>query len=133
MKQTSICNGLMILLAVMTAPVLGGCAADVADTENDPALVGDGEAAVATDQEALHSYGCGYGSSPGGYGYGSIPGGYGYGSSPGGFGYGSTPGGYGYGSSYGSFGYSNNPGGYGYGRRPGGYGNGLGGFGTCRR
>lgn len=123
------------LLAVMAAPVLGGCAATTSDTADEPVLTSDGEEAVDSAQDALHTSGCGfsgyngYGSSHIGYGYGfgHGPGSYGYGNSPGAYGLGS-PGGYGFGSGLG--GYGSNSGGYGH-SYGGGYGNGFGGFGTC--
>ena len=153
MKQTNLFSGLVILLAVVAAPVLGGCAATVSDAADEADLDSDGEAAVASDQGALTSHGCGfdggyYGNRLGSYGYGSGPGcgygghgGYGYGGDLGlsGRGCGTGPGGYGrggYGPGYGP-GYGHGPG---YGRGPGygpGYGPGPGpgysGYGGCGR
>lgn len=150
MKQTSLSSGLAILLAVMAAPALGGCAASVSDPAEDPVLTTDGAEAVADDQEAVIGNGCsvgGYAGNSGGYGYGHGPGSYGFGNSPGGYGFGHGPGSYGFGNSAGGYGYGNH-GGYGYGsslggnwygNNAGGYGrsfgnsNAFGGFGGCRR
>ena len=158
MKQTNLSSALAVLLAVMAAPVLGGCAATGSDTADDPDLVSDGEDAVGSVQSA-DSYGFGHGGytgtpggyghaphHPGGYGYGAGPGGYGYGGlggyGAGGYGYGAGPGGYGhgglgcYGAGVGGYGYGGlggqapSLGAYGHGDNSGQYGRGFGGSGT---
>jgi hypothetical protein len=133
MNQRNLLGGLAILLAVMAAPVLGGCAATVSDIEDDADLDSDAEADVASAEEALGGLGCGYG----GYGlgpignYGISPGGYGCGISPPACGFG-APVGYGYGAGLGGVGCGAAP--WGYGRGCGtGLGLGLGGYGGCGR
>jgi hypothetical protein len=123
MKQTNLSSAFGIFLAVMAAPVLGGCAATVSDTADVPVLVSDGEDAVASAREAVHSYGFGHSGSPGGYGHDHHAGSYAHGNGPGGCGCGDSPGGCSCGDS---------PGGCGCGNCPGGHGSGLGGHGNFK-